>query len=295
MNANAPVSNDTNMKDFDDMDDIPRRKVIRPPFKNRWLPAIHRNDNKYRITKRTLEHSHSTKKHEKKAALLTLLNRDCRFLIFDAIIDQESTVKITPGLHHNGVIKSLSQVSRELNNEIKEWSRKRPDLTQSQTFGLYNPFLTSFDFCFIATNPFEQDILNSIIRRVYHPTAAIKHLELLELWQQSMNRLDDEKKYKAAWISAEVVWSREYKGGEAVWVRINRSAEEIRISLGQHHEDGVRDVLVLDRTRYGSLVGAKALTYVGPNLGWEVGKQAYAWTDDRDGFLEQRRIVEHED
>ncbi|KAF8850596.1 hypothetical protein BDZ45DRAFT_769667 [Acephala macrosclerotiorum] len=305
MVANILLSNQVNMDDIDE-DFIPARRITRQTYKSRWLRPIPRLNNKHRITKSPPSGSEAkkaisrikgllqpTKKQEKRGSLfLTLLTQDRRFHLFDIIIGQETTVKMLPGLHPNGLLKSLSQASSKLSVEIKEWSQKRPDLVRSQTFGLYNPLVTSFDFSFFALGRLEQVRGESKVRRVYHPAAVVKYLEQLELWQRAMNK-GTERSFCSGLIGAKAAFDYEYKGPE--W-SCNQRISSFLIDVDQHKQAGVRDVLVLDKMKYGTLENAKkAIEGWQDRLGWEDDKLAFVWTDDWDGFFEHRRVVEYED
>ncbi|CZR64026.1 uncharacterized protein PAC_13923 [Phialocephala subalpina] len=301
--SNTTSSDGINMDNIDVEDIIPARRITRQTYKSRHLRPIPRPDNKYRITKllprnsrtknldsRATELQCITEKPKKKEALLlTLLNRDCLFLLFDTIMNQGHTIKMTPGLQPNGLLKSLSQVSHKLRDEIKNWTYTQPNLVGTQTFGLYNPLVTSFDFAFFAVEALErnQGYGKSKVRRVYHPEAAVKHVYHLEIWQRAMNRADEP--FQAISIGAWAWVDSRYRGED--W-----SCNKELVELGQHEQDGVRDVLILDRKKYQSKEEVeKNRDSWRPRLGWEEGEQAFAWTEDWDGFFDHRRVVERED
>ncbi|KAE8444840.1 hypothetical protein EG329_014195 [Mollisiaceae sp. DMI_Dod_QoI] len=224
------------------------------------------------------------------SSFLEKLNRDTLCMIFDTIIDTEATIIIHPNKKHHSIIGPLAQTSHLLRSEIKQWINRRKDLVRSPTFGLFNPLTTTFDMCFIAAQQLEEKPLTSKIWRIYHPAAAQKHFELLEIWQRAMTHLGKEDGCNSialgvsGWL--DVALTGKYK-------KFVEEGKKTTVLLNQHLEDGVRDVLVLDWKKYSEIAFSGAWGSIGPGvlLGWEDGKQAFVSSNDWENFGEHRRVV----
>lgn len=223
------------------------------------------------------------------------MNPDLLFMIFDAIIDTETTLIIQPNKKHHSIIGPLSQSCHKLRNEIKAWSTKRKDLIRSPTFGLFNPSTTTFSMVFVSYNFNEhKGRKGSRVWRIYSPFAAQEHLSVLELWQQAMDHLSG----GVQWCNQTSVslWAEEILKHRGEFEKWREEGKREVLWIDQHKKDGVRDVLVLDWNKYLEVGFPRAWGMIANHahrvvLGWEEGRRAFVWAEDWEAFGEQRNIV----